>query len=108
MDEFVRMNVPRAMTARSFDRPSRMRRKHKVAFVTIVPSPYQRDLFGALAAREEIDLSVFYLESAAPDSPWPDKDLRTFERILPGFWFNVGRVRAHMNWPIPDLSDADF
>jgi hypothetical protein len=27
-----------------------MQRKHKVAFVTIVPSPYQRDLFGALAA----------------------------------------------------------
>lgn len=85
-----------------------MQRRHKVAFVTIVPSPYQRDLFGALAAREEVDVSVYYLESAAPDSPWPDKDLRPFERILPGFWFNVGRVRAHMNWPIPDLSDADF
>ena len=85
-----------------------MQRKHKVAFVTIVPSPYQRDLFGALAAREEVDVSVYYLELAAPDSPWPDKDLRPFERILPGFWFNVGSVRAHMNWPIPDLSDADF
>ena len=55
-----------------------MQRKHKVAFVTIVPSPYQRDLFGALAAREEVDVSVYYLESAAPDSPWPDKDLRPF------------------------------
>ncbi len=84
-----------------------MRRKHKVAFVTIVPSPYQRDLFGALAARDEVEMSVYYLEQAAPDSPWPDKELRAFERILPGFWFNVGSMRAHMNWPIPDLSDAD-
>ena len=40
----------------------RTQRKHKVVFVTIVPSPYQRDLFGALAAREDIDLSVYYLE----------------------------------------------
>lgn len=86
----------------------RMQRKHRVAFVTIVPSPYQRDLFGALAAREEVDVSVYYLESAAPDSPWPDKELRSFERILPGFWFNVGSMRAHMNWPLPDLSNADF
>ena len=85
-----------------------MQRKHKVAFVTIVPSPYQRDLFGALAAREEIDLSVFYLESAAPDSPWPDKELRAFEKVLPGSWFQLGSVRAHVNWPIPDLSDSDF
>jgi glycosyltransferase involved in cell wall biosynthesis len=86
----------------------RTQRKHKVAFVTIVPSPYQRDLFGALAARDDVDVSVYYLEQAAPDSPWPDKELRSFERILPGFWFNVGSIRAHMNWPIPDLSDADF
>ena len=83
MDEGVRMNVLRTITASghaqgnadllarpgSSDRPARMRRKHKVAFVTIVPSPYQRDLFGALAAREEVDVSVYYLESAAPDSP---------------------------------------
>lgn len=84
-----------------------MARRHKVAFVTIVPSPYQRDLFGALAARDEVDVSVYYLEQAAPDSPWPDKALRPFERILPGFWFNVGSIRAHMNWPMPDLADAD-
>ena len=122
MDEGVRLNVPRTITmsrhaqgnadllARqgSSERPSPMQRKLKVAFVTIVPSPYQRDLFGALAAREELDLNVFYLESAAPDSPWPDKELRSYEKILPGFWFQLGSIRAHVNWPIPDLSDADF
>jgi glycosyltransferase involved in cell wall biosynthesis len=86
----------------------RMQRKQKIVFVTIVPSPYQRDLFGALAAREEIDLTVYYLESAAPDSPWPEKELRSFEGILPGFWLAFGNVRAHVNWPIPDVADADF
>lgn len=86
----------------------RMQRKHKVAFVTIVPSPYQRDLFGALAAREEVDLSVYYLEAGAPESPWPEKDLRSFERILPGFSVPFGNVRAHLNWPLPDVADADF
>jgi glycosyltransferase involved in cell wall biosynthesis len=86
----------------------RTKRKHKVVFLTIVPSPYQRDLFGALAAREEIDLSVYYLESAAPDSPWPEKELRSFERILPGFWVPFGSVRAHVNWRLPDISNADF
>jgi glycosyltransferase involved in cell wall biosynthesis len=107
MDERVRMNVAPTMNVKT-PRPSRMQRKHKVAFVTIVPSPYQRDLFGALAAREELDLNVFYMESAAPDSPWPDKELRPYEKILPGFWFQLGNVRAHVNWPIPNLSGADF
>ena len=65
-------------------------RRHRALFITIVPSPYQRDLFGALAACEEVDLRVCYMEAEAPDSPWPKKPLRPFERIMPGFWvFNV-------------------
>ena len=87
--------------------PHRMLRKRKVLFVTIVPSPYQRDLFGAIAAREEIDLSVYYLELAAPDLPWPEQELRSFERILPGFWAPFGSARVHVNWPLPDVSQAD-
>jgi glycosyltransferase involved in cell wall biosynthesis len=99
---------PPTSNARALNVRHRTPRKRKVIFVTIVPSPYQRDLFGALAAREEIDLSVYYLESAAPDSPWPEKELRSFERILPGFWVPFGSVRAHVNWPLPDTSEADF
>ena len=40
-----------------------MKRRHKALFITIVPSPYQRDLFGALAAREDVDLRVCYMEA---------------------------------------------
>ena len=79
----------------------------KVAFVSVVPSPYQRDLFRALAARTEVELSVFYLEAAAPDSPWPEKALAPYESILPGTWLPLGPARCHVNWPLPRLRDYD-
>jgi glycosyltransferase involved in cell wall biosynthesis len=83
-------------------------RRHKVLFITIVPSPYQRDLFGALAKRPDVDLSVCYMEEASPDSPWPEKSLRSFERIMPGFWLSFAGTRVHLNWNLPDLADPDF
>ncbi len=85
-----------------------MNREHKALFITIVPSPYQRDLFRALAAREDVDLSVYYMEAASPDSPWPQAPLRPYERILPGFWVPLGGARWHINWSFPDLSPFDF
>ena len=85
----------------------RSRPSHKVLFITIVPSPYQRDLFGALAARDDVDLTVYYMEGASPDSPWPEKSLRPFERIMPGFWVPFGGARVHVNWKLPDLVRPD-
>lgn len=83
-------------------------RPYRVTFITIVPSPYQRDLFAALAERTELQIAVYYLESSAPDSPWPERPLREFERILPGSWFPVGKARVHFNWSLPDLRDSEF
>jgi glycosyltransferase involved in cell wall biosynthesis len=94
----------RMMEARRSDRN---RLRHKALFITIVPSPYQRDLFEALAAREDVDLSVYYMEGASPDSPWPKEPLRQFERIMPGFWLPFGGARVHVNWGLPDLFKAD-
>jgi glycosyltransferase involved in cell wall biosynthesis len=85
-----------------------MKRRHKALFITIVPSPYQRDLFEALAARDDVDLSVCYMEAASPDSPWPVKSLRPFERIMPGLWVPIGGARGHLNWGLPDLSEPDI
>jgi glycosyltransferase involved in cell wall biosynthesis len=79
----------------------------RVAFISVVPSPYQRDLFGALAAREDVRLRVFYMEKSAPDSPWPDKPLEDYESYLPGFWFPLGRARVHLNWRLPRPEDYD-
>jgi glycosyltransferase involved in cell wall biosynthesis len=80
----------------------------RVAFVSVVPSPYQRDLFAALANRSDIQLAVFYMEPGAPDSPWPRKSLAPYEKVLPGFWVPVGGARVHVNWGIPALDQYDM
>src|SRR4029078_9073032 len=85
-----------------------MRQKFKALFITVVPSPYQRHLFAALPARDDVELRVCYMEGASPDSPWPEKSLRAFERILPGFWIPMGDVRVHWNWKLPEFYDASF
>ena len=79
----------------------------RVAFVSVVPSPYQRDLFAALAARPELAVRIFYMEKAAPDSPWPERPLGPYESYLPGFWFPIGRARVHLNWHLPAPNDYD-
>ena len=82
--------------------------KRRVAIFSVVPSPYQRDLFAALAVRPEIALSVFYLEAASPDSPWPEKPLANYEHVLRGFWFSICRARVHVNWGLPSLAEYDL
>ena len=79
----------------------------KVAFVSVLPSPYQRDLFAALAARADVTPRVFYMERAAPDSPWPERPLAAYESCLPGFWFSIGHARVHVNWRLPSPRDYD-
>ena len=82
--------------------------KYRVAFLSVVPSPYQRDMFAALARRDDVDLRVDYLEAAAPDSPWPRKPLPPGSRVLPGFWLPVGSARCHVNFPLPSYRDRDL
>jgi glycosyltransferase involved in cell wall biosynthesis len=77
-------------------------------FITIVPSPYQRDLFKALAARNDVELNVHYMEAMSPDSPWPEVPLESYERIIPGFWMPLSGARAHINWHLPDCSEMDL
>jgi len=79
----------------------------KVAFVSVLPSPYQRDLFAAVAARADVTPRVFYMERAAPDSPWPERPLAAYESYLPGFWFSIGHARVHVNWRLPSPRDYD-
>jgi glycosyltransferase involved in cell wall biosynthesis len=79
----------------------------RAAFISVVPSPYQRDLFAALARRGDIDLRVFYLEKSAPDSPWPEKPLQPYETILRGGWLPFGNARVHFNMPPRGLRKFD-
>jgi len=80
----------------------------KIGAISVVPSPYQRDIFRALAARPDIDLNVYYLEKAAPDSPWPELPLEPYETILPGRWFSIANARFHVVTRFPPLQDYRF
>lgn len=80
----------------------------RVAVFSVVPSPYQRDLLQALAARPEIDLKVYYQERTPHDSPWPETLLNRYEHILPGFHLRLGTVRSHFNWHLPRAKDFDL
>ena len=79
-----------------------------IAFLSVVPSPYQRDLFTALHQHLGTNLQVYYLEDAAPDSPWPKVPLASWEHVLPGRTLGRGRVRCHLNWQLPSFEDADL
>lgn len=80
----------------------------RVGVLSVVPSPYQRDLFKALSSRPEIALSVFYQERQPHDSPWPDQPLASYEKILPGFYLRVGDVRSHINCSLPSVDEFDL
>lgn len=82
--------------------------KIKVVLYSVLPSPYQRDLFYALSRCSEIDLQVYYLESGCSDSPWTQKPLRTYEKIIPGFCLSWGLARFHINCHVPGLRDVDL
>jgi glycosyltransferase involved in cell wall biosynthesis len=79
----------------------------RILFISVVPSPYQRDLFRALAKRKEFAVTVCYLEPASPDSPWPREALEPYERVLEGFWLPFMGARWHVNCKIPDVSGYD-
>lgn len=64
-------------------------------------------MFYELSRLPNIDLQVFYLETASPDSPWPQKLLQPYERILPGNYFTWGSARFHWNWHLPNLQTSD-
>lgn len=82
--------------------------KPKVVIYSIVPSPYQRDLFYAISQLESLVVEVYYLEAGAPDSPWGTTTLRAYEHILPGWCVGKGRIRSHLNWRLPKHTSADL
>jgi len=82
-------------------------RRVNLCIISVVPAPYQRDLFDALAARPEVDLSVFYQSIERIDNPWPESALRPYESSLPGRRFSYGAKHLFLNWDLPDLRPFD-
>ncbi len=79
----------------------------RALFLSIVPSPYQRDLFARLAARDDVEVRVVYCEAGSPDSPWPEKDVAPYESVMPGFYLSWGGSRFLLNAGVPPVRDAD-
>lgn len=69
----------------------------KLLFLTVIPTPYQRDLFRAIEATGDVDLSVFYYRAQAHDREWKKPELTPFERILDGQTLTVLGPSAHWN-----------
>lgn len=79
----------------------------RVLVVSVVPSPYQRDIFRALAARPEVDLNVCYMEAELRGYPWPQQPMADYEKVLSGGGFDNGKIRVHWNWGFQNASDYD-
>lgn len=69
----------------------------KVAFLTVMPSPYTEDLFAAMKDDGRIEPRVFYMEMSAPDTKWGERELPAYATQLDGHWVNVLGGRVHFN-----------
>lgn len=76
---------------------SKAARPLSVAFLTVMPSPYMQDLFGALEKDGRIRPRVLYMEMTAPDTHWGNVELPDYATILPGKWYNCLGGRVHAN-----------
>ena len=83
-------------------------RPDRIVFASVTPSPYQRDVFAALARRARLGLRVHYFERTPPDSPWPQTPLASWESVLPGFVINWRGGRSHCNRGLPAPSPGEF
>jgi poly(glycerol-phosphate) alpha-glucosyltransferase len=79
----------------------------RLGIYSVAPSPYQRDLFAALAARPELDLEVRYWEPTLADSPWPEKPLEPYESIMPRRVLRFGKAAFYLNWHRPRPRNFD-
>lgn len=66
-------------------------------FLTVIPSPYQQQLFRALAEDGSIDISVFYYVATESNRLWKPPVLASHERVLPGRTFHFLGPSAHFN-----------
>lgn len=69
----------------------------KIQFLTVMPSPYQRELFSALARSANLGVDVLYFTSRSSDRDWHDPGLSRFESIMPGCTLRRLGASAHWN-----------
>jgi glycosyltransferase involved in cell wall biosynthesis len=76
--------------------------RRRVLFLTVMPSPYQRELFNALHSDGRMEIHVLYYSDAS-DRHWSVAGLYPFEKVLPSktirwldppAYFNTGVIKV--------------
>lgn len=78
-----------------------------VLFLSIVPSPYQRDLFTSLNKIDGLEIQVRYAEAGSPDSPWPEAELKSYEQVYKSFYLSWKGKRFIINRQVPSIDGFD-
>jgi len=81
--------------------------RRRVLFLTVLPSPYQRQLFQALHSDGRMEIRVLYCAHTAADRNWSIGSLSGFEEILPGRTIGWLGPSAHFNRGIADILEKD-
>jgi glycosyltransferase involved in cell wall biosynthesis len=69
----------------------------RILFLTVIPSPYQRQLFAALARDPDLSVAVRYFAGRADDREWDVPALASHERIMEGRTLSLLGLSAPWN-----------
>lgn len=69
----------------------------KVLFLTVMPAPYQRELFAAVNRLPNIRAEVRYFTAMSKDRDWRDPSLSSSEAVMPGTTLDRLGASAHWN-----------
>lgn len=69
----------------------------RLVFLTVIPSPYQRQLFAAMQASDAMEARVFYFARSEHNRAWHVPDLRPYETVLEGRTVRLGGRSVHWN-----------
>lgn len=58
--------------------------KRRLMFLTVIPSPYQQQLFARIAELDAFDVRVLYYSMGAWDRQWQAPELAPYETVMPG------------------------
>jgi len=71
--------------------------QHNLLFLTVMPSPYQQQLFQALHSDGRLRIRVLYYTCKALDRNWDDPRISPYEQVLPGKTIRWLGCSAHLN-----------
>lgn len=84
------------------------RARRRVLFLTVIPSPYQQQLFARMAASNAFDVRVLYYSMGAWDRQWMPPKLAPYEAVMPGVKMRwVGESAYYNPRVLQQIADVD-